>query len=79
MEKLRKQCESALVSGVMVNRDNIFDLARLVSNFSCFQHPSETIMDKCARYLKLEIPKNITILKNLGKKIAKCFRSDFKL
>ena len=67
MEKLRKQCETALVSGVMVTRENIFDLARLAMNFSCFQHPSETIMDKCARYLKLEIPKNFSILKEFGK------------
>ena len=67
MEKLRKQCETALVSGVMVTRENIFDLARLAMNFSCFQHPSETIMDKCARYLKLEIQKNFSILKDFGK------------
>lgn len=74
MEKLRKQCESALVSGVMINRDNIFDLARLASNFSCFQHASETIMDKCARYLKLEIPKNISILKEFGKEDYEVFQ-----
>ena len=67
MEKLRKQCESALVSGVMVTKENIFDLARVATNFSTFEHPSETIIEKCARYLKLEIPKNMSILKEFGK------------
>lgn len=66
MEKLRKQCESALVSGVMVTKENIFDLARVATNFSTFEHPSETIIEKCARYLKLEIPKNMSILKEFG-------------
>ena len=74
MEKLKKQCESALVSGVMLTRDNIFDLARLATNFSCFQHPSETILDKCARYLKVEIPKNFSILKEFGKEDYEVFQ-----
>ena len=67
MDKLYSQCERALVSGVMVSCSNIFDLARIAMNFSCFSHSADSIMEKCARFLKTEISRNFRILKEFDK------------
>lgn len=67
MDKLKRLCESAIVSGVTVNRDNMFNLARLAANYSCFPLASKSLLDKCAKFLKVEVPKNFSILKEFGR------------
>ena len=67
MDKLRAVCESALVSGVLVNSDNIFELSRLALNFSCFSKPSNNILEKCARFLRKEISRDFGVLKRFGR------------
>ena len=67
MDKLRAVCESALVAGVMVNTDNIFELSRLALTFSCFSKPANSILEKCARFLRKEISRDFGILKRFGR------------
>ena len=84
IEKLRHQCEAALMSGVLVTKENmfpvfscfkilllfssyVFQLARVAMEYSCFSRPAETILAKCARFLKIEITRNFGILKLLSK------------
>ena len=87
IEKLRHQCEAALMSGVLVTKENMFpvkheclpaglrfyctfnmfQLARVAMEYSCFSRPAETILAKCARFLKIEIARNFGILKLLSK------------
>ena len=67
MDKLRAVCESALVAGVMVNTENIFQLSRLALTFSCFSKPANNILEKCARFLRKEITRDFGILKRFGR------------
>ena len=86
IEKLRHQCESALMSGVLITKENMFpvlkcsiwhfkdfmaflmfQLSRVAMEYSCFSRPAETILAKCARFLKIEISRNFGILKLLSK------------
>ena len=67
MDKLRAVCESALVAGVMVNTENIFELSRLALSFSCFSKPANNILEKCARFLRREIARDFGILKRFGR------------
>jgi len=67
MEKLMSQCEAALMSGVLVTKENIFQLAKISLEYSCYSRPAETILAKCARFLKMEISRNFGVLKLLGK------------
>ena len=45
----------------------MFQLARVAMEYSCFSRPAETILAKCARFLKIEIARNFGILKLLSK------------
>ena len=45
----------------------MFQLARVAMEYSCFSRPAETILAKCARFLKIEITRNFGILKLLSK------------
>ena len=67
MDKLRTLCESALVAGVLVNRENIFKLARLALEYSCFSKPADNLLGKCAKFLKREISRDFGILKRFGR------------
>ena len=45
----------------------MLQLARVAMEYSCFSRPAETILAKCARFLKIEISRNFGILKLLSK------------
>ena len=45
----------------------MFQLARVAMEYSCFSRPAETILAKCARFLKIEISRNFGVLKLLSK------------
>ena len=97
MEKLMSQCEAALMSGVLVTKENIFQvvnsnsnpifvtwniisqLAKISLEYSCYSRPAETILAKCARFLKMEISRNFGVLKLLGKDDYEIFQVELCL
>ena len=78
MDKLRTLCESALVAGVLVNRENIFKLARLALEYSCFSKPADNLLGKCAKFLKREISRDFGILKRFGREDYDIFQVKFQ-
>ena len=78
MDKLRTLCESALVAGVLVNRENIFKLSKLALAYSCFSKPADNLLEKCARFLKREISRDFGILKRFGREDYDIFQVKFQ-